>query len=165
LRQVQIQYPLDDAKLSRMSLIGEGTEKTVRMAHLAVVGSHSLNGVAELHTRLLMRDVLPDFAEMYPERFNNKTNGVTPRRWLLQANPEFSWLITAAIGDSWITDLSRLRQLVPLAEDKAFRGDFRKATRDAKARFANWVKSATGQVVDPDSIFDSQVKRIHEYKR
>ena len=130
-----------------------------------MVGTHSTNGVAAIHSELLRTRTVKDFAEMYPERFSNKTNGVTPRRWLLLANPDLARLITEAIGDGWITDLAQLRQLVPLAEDAAFRVAFRKATRDAKARFADWVKNATGQVVDPDSIFDSQVKRIHEYKR
>jgi starch phosphorylase len=102
---------------------------------------------------------------MFPERFNNKTNGVTPRRWLVQANPHLADLITKAIGDGWITDLSQLRRLVPLAEDNTFRADFRNATRNGKARFADWLKANMGQEVDPDSIFDSQVKRIHEYKR
>jgi starch phosphorylase len=139
--------------------------RQVRMAHLAIVGTHSTNGVAAIHSQLLRTRVVKDFADMLPERFNNKTNGVTPRRWLLVTNPPLADLITQAIGDAWITDLSQLRQLVPLAQDKTFRGNFRKATRDGKVRFANWLKVTTGQVVDPDSLFDSQVKRIHEYKR
>ena len=108
---------------------------------------------------------MPDFAEMFPERFNNKTNGVTPRRWLLLANPDLAHLITDAIGDNWVSDLDELNSLVPLAEDAAFRVCFREAKRAAKGRFADWLKSATGQVVDPATIFDSQIKRIHEYKR
>jgi starch phosphorylase len=129
------------------------------------VGTHSTNGVAAIHSELLRTRLLKDFAEMYPERFSNKTNGVTPRRWLLQANPELARLITEAIGDGWITDLAQLHKIVPLAGDAGFRAGFRKAARDGKSRFATWLKSAQGQVVDPDSIFDSQIKRIHEYKR
>jgi starch phosphorylase len=114
---------------------------------------------------LLRTRVVPDFATMFPERFSSKTNGVTPRRWLLLANPELARLLTESIGDGWITDLGRLRHLLPLADDSAFRASFRQAKRDAKIRFARWLKSATGQAVDPDAIFDSQIKRIHEYKR
>jgi starch phosphorylase len=165
MADIKARFPNDPDRESRMSLIEEGTTKQVRMAHLAVVGTHSTNGVAAIHSQLLRARTLKDFAEMYPERFNNKTNGVTPRRWLLQANPDLAQLITGAIGDAWVTDLSQLTRLAPLADDRAFRSAFRKATRDAKLRFAAWVKSATGQVIDPDSIFDSQVKRIHEYKR
>jgi starch phosphorylase len=135
------------------------------MAHLAIVGTHSTNGVAKIHSELLKTTVVPDFATMFPERFSNKTNGVTPRRWLMQANPDLAALITEAIGEGWRTDLAQLRRIVPLAEDAAFRAGFRQAKRQAKARFANWLKSATGQVIDPDSIFDCQIKRIHEYKR
>jgi starch phosphorylase len=135
------------------------------MAHLAVVGTHSTNGVAAIHSELLRTRTLEDFAEMFPARFNNKTNGVTPRRWLLLTNPPLARLITEAVGDGWVTDMTRLRKLMPLAEDKAFRAGFRKAAREAKAHFADWVKKTTGQVIDPDSIYDTQVKRIHEYKR
>src|SRR5262249_20941733 len=109
--------------------------------------------------------VLRDFAELFPERFNNKTNGVTPRRWLQQANPWLSQLITKAIGDDWVIDLEQLRQLLRLAEDAGFREQFRDAKRAAKVAFADWLKATSGQVVDPDTIFDSQIKRIHEYKR
>ena len=135
------------------------------MANLAIVGSHSTNGVAAIHSELLRRTVVKDFADMFPERFNNKTNGVTPRRWLLLANPDLSDLITEAIGDGWITDLTQLRNLVPLAEDAAFTAGFCQAKRAAKVRFADWLRASSGQVVDPDSIFDCQIKRIHEYKR
>jgi glycogen phosphorylase len=158
-------YPGDDGRAARMSLIEEGPQRKVRMANLAIVGSHSTNGVAEIHTELLKKTVVPDFAEMFPKRFSNKTNGVTPRRWLLEANPPLAQLINEAIGDGWVTDLAQLRKLVPLAEDRAFREKFRKAKREAKTRFIHWLKSTTGQVADPDSIFDSQIKRIHEYKR
>ena len=135
------------------------------MANLAIVGSHSTNGVAQIHSDLLRTRVVADFAELFPERFNNKTNGVTPRRWLLLANPELSRLITEAIGPDWVTDLGQLRRLLPLAEDASFRARFRKAKQAAKQRFADWVKDTLGQVIDPASIFDSQIKRIHEYKR
>jgi starch phosphorylase len=165
LKDVLSRYPGDSARQQRMSLIEEAPVRQVRMAHLAIVGTHSTNGVAAIHSELLRTRLVKDFADMFPERFNNKTNGVTPRRWLLHPNPHLALLITEAIGDGWITDLTQLRKLVPLAEDQAFRADFRKATRDGKARFADWLKATTGQLVDPDSIFDSQVKRIHEYKR
>jgi starch phosphorylase len=165
LNDLRARYPGDDDRVRRMSLIEEGARQQVRMAHLAILGSHSTNGVAAIHSELLRTRTVKDFAELFPERFNNKTNGVTPRRWLLLANPELAGLLTEAIGDGWITDLAQLRKLVPLAEDKAFRAGFRKAARDAKARLADWVKSSSGQVVDPDTIFDSQVKRFHEYKR
>jgi starch phosphorylase len=165
LDEVQARYPNDPARLRRMSLIEEEPARQARMAHLAVVGTHAVNGVSAIHSQLLRETTLREFADLYPERFHNVTNGVTPRRWLRLANAELSQLISDAIGDSWITDLSLLRNLVPLAEDSAFRAGFRKAKRDAKTRFAAWLKATTGQVVDPDSIFDSQVKRIHAYKR
>jgi starch phosphorylase len=165
LDDVRRRYPGDEARVGRVSLIEEGPTRRVRMAHLAVVGSHSTNGVAAIHSDLLRTRVLHDFAEMYPERFNNKTNGVTPRRWLQQANPALSDLITKAVGDEWVTDLARLRELLPLADDAGFREEFRAAKRQAKLAFAHWLKQRTGQVVDPETIFDSQVKRIHEYKR
>jgi glycogen phosphorylase len=165
LDDVRARFPDDPGRLSRVSLISDGPEKRVRMANLAIVGSHSTNGVAEIHSRLLRTTVVSDLAAIFPERFNNKTNGVTPRRWLLLANPDLAHLISDAIGDGWVTDLSQLKKIVPLADDPAFRDGFRRAKRAAKARFAVWLKSATGLVVDPDTIFDSQVKRIHEYKR
>jgi starch phosphorylase len=162
---VRRRYPGDAARVQRVSLIEEMPVRRVRMAHLAVVGSHSTNGVAAIHSELLRTHVLRDFAEIFPERFNNKTNGVTPRRWLQQANPHLSRLITTAIGEKWITDLSELRKLLPLIEDAGFREQFRAAKRAAKAAFADWLKANSGETVDPDSIFDSQIKRIHEYKR
>jgi glycogen phosphorylase len=165
LDQVRTRYPGDDGRVARMSLIEEGSQRKVRMAHLAIVGSHSTNGVAQIHSDLLRTQLLPDFAAMFPERFSNKTNGVTPRRWILLANPFLSRLITDAIGDHWITDLMELRKLLPLVEDAAFRDGFRKAKRDAKTRFCSWLKLAQRKVIDPDSIFDCQIKRIHEYKR
>jgi starch phosphorylase len=165
LDDVRKRYPGDTARVQRMSLIEDTPTRQVRMAHLAIVGTHSTNGVAAIHSKLLRERTVPDFAAMFPERFSNKTNGVTPRRWLLEANPELARLITDTIGDGWITDLAQLRKILPHAEDTAFRGAFGKATRDAKVRFANWVRSALGQSIDPDSIYDSQIKRIHEYKR
>ena len=135
------------------------------MANLAIVGSHSTNGVAAIHSGLLRTVTVKDLAEMFPERFNNKTNGVTPRRWLLLANPALAGCITEAIGDGWITDLAELAKLKPLADDSGFRDAIRNAKREAKSRFADWLRSTSGVTVDPDSIFDSQVKRIHEYKR
>jgi len=165
LDEVRLRFPGDDGRVARVSLVEEGPQPQIRMAHLAIVGSHSTNGVAAIHSELLRTTTVRDLAEMYPERFNNKTNGVTPRRWLLQANRPLARTICAAIGDGWITDLSQLSRLKPLAEDKAFHDAFRKATRECKARFADWLKKTSGREVDPDTIFDSQVKRIHEYKR
>ncbi len=165
LCDVRRQFPGDEGRIQRVSLVEEGAAKKVRMAHLAVVGSHSTNGVAAIHSDLLRRTTLKDLAEIYPERFKNKTNGVTPRRWLLLCNPELSALIANAIGDGWVSDLRELTNLKAFVADKTFRYDFLKAKRSAKQRFCDWLKWSTGQVVDPDSIFDCQVKRIHEYKR
>jgi starch phosphorylase len=148
-----------------VSLVEEGAERKIRMANLAIVGSHSTNGVAAIHSGLLRTQTVKDLAELYPERFNNKTNGVTPRRWLLLANPALSRCITDAIGPGWVTDLAELAKLGPLAGDAGFVDAVRRAKREAKAQFAQWVKATAGMTVDPDSIFDSQVKRIHEYKR
>jgi len=165
LDEVRRRFPGDDGRVQRVSLIEEGGEPTVRMANLAIAGSHSTNGVAAIHSELLRTTTVKDLAELYPERFNNKTNGVTPRRWLLLANPALAAAITGAIGEGWITELGQLRRLAPLADDRAFRDAVRAAKRESKIRFAAWLRSATGQAVDPDTIFDSQVKRIHEYKR
>ncbi|HUA22799.1 MAG TPA: glycogen/starch/alpha-glucan phosphorylase, partial [Steroidobacteraceae bacterium] len=158
-------FPGDAGRLQRMSLIEEGPVKKVRMAHLAVVGSHSTNGVAAIHSELLKTRVLPDFSAMFPARFNNKTNGVTPRRWLQQANPALSELITRTIGPSWITDLEELRDLLYFIDDPDFREEFRAAKRTAKLAFASWLKASSGHIVNTDAIFDGHVKRIHEYKR
>jgi len=165
LDEVRIRFPADQGRLERVSLIEEDPTKHVRMANLAIVGSHSTNGVAAIHSRLLRAMTVKDLAETYPERFNNKTNGVTPRRWLLMANPVLARTITDAIGDGWRTELSQLSRLKPLASDKGLRDGFRKAKREAKSQFADWLKSTSGETVDPDSIFDCQIKRIHEYKR
>ena len=165
LRDVALRYPLDGDRLARMSIIEEGREESVRMAHLAIVGSCSVNGVAALHTRLLKEKVLRDFAEFWPAKFNNKTNGITPRRWLLKANPPLARLITEAIGDGWITDLQQLRKLEPLADDAAFRERFRAAKRQNKEALAGYIAARLGITVSPESLFDVQVKRLHEYKR
>ena len=165
LAQARVRFGGDEGRLAGVSLIEEGGTRKVRMAHLGIVGTHSTNGVAAIHSGLLRTMTVKDLAEMFPERFNNKTNGVTPRRWLLLANPALSHAITEAIGDGWITDLSQLSKLKKLAGDKGFRESFLKAKRDAKSKFAQWLKATSGQSVDPDTIFDCQVKRIHEYKR
>jgi starch phosphorylase len=165
LDTVRARFPGDEQRVARVSLVEDGPRRKIRMANLAIVGSHSTNGVAAIHSGLLRSMTVKDLAELYPERFNNKTNGVTPRRWLLACNPALAQIITQAIGEAWITDLSQLRNLKPLANDAAFREAFRKAKREAKTRFADWLKATTGETVDPDTIFDCQVKRIHEYKR
>jgi glycogen phosphorylase len=165
LDEVRTRFPSDEGRVERVSLIEEGPTKHVRMANLAIVGSHSTNGVAAIHSRLLRTMTVKDLAEMFPECFSNKTNGVTPRRWLLMSNPALARTITDAIGDGWMTDLSELSKLKPLAGDKGLRDEFRKAKREAKSHFADWLKRTSGETVDPDSIFDCQIKRIHEYKR
>ncbi len=165
LGDVRRLFPADEGRIQRVSLIEEGAAKKVRMAHLAVVGSHSTNGVAEIHSNLLRQTTLKDLAEIYPERFNNKTNGVTPRRWLLLCNPQLSRLITDTVGESWIADLSELKKLRAFTDDCGFRDEFMNAKRSAKRQFCEWFKWSTGQVLDPDAIFDCQIKRIHEYKR
>ena len=169
LRQVMNRFPHDDGRVSRMSLIDEGggtlESKRIRMAYLAVVGSHSTNGVAALHTDLLKANLLHDFHEMWPERFNNKTNGVTPRRWLLQSNPELADAITARIGDGWITDLDQLGKLVPFAEDAELRAEVREIKARNKEKLAQLIEQELKLPIDRASIFDAQVKRLHEYKR
>ncbi len=163
--RVRGRFPSDELRVQRMSLIQEGFPDKVRMAHLAIVGSHSTNGVARIHSQLLRDHLVHDFAEMFPERFNNKTNGVTPRRWLLVANPALARIVSNAIGESWIEDLSQISKLKPLADDSQFRELFRDAKRQAKIRFLGWLKANMGVEADPDTIFDCQIKRIHEYKR
>lgn len=165
LDEVRRRFPGDSQRLERVSVVeGDGNRK-IRMANLAIVGSHSTNGVAALHSELLRTRTVKELADLFPERFNNKTNGVTPRRWLQLANPALAEVISHAIGDKWICDLDELKRLRALADDRRFREAFIKAKRKAKTHFADWIKASTGQTVDPDSIFDSQVKRIHEYKR
>jgi len=149
-------------KIRKMAIIADGY---VRMAHLAIVGSHSVNGVAALHTDILKKQELKDFYEIYPDKFNNKTNGITQRRWLAYCNPGLSNLITETIGDKWITELSDLERLLPYADDKTFEEKFMKIKRDNKVALANFIKEQQGISVDPDAIFDIQIKRLHEYKR
>jgi starch phosphorylase len=163
--EVRTRFPGYEGRVERVSLVEESGERKVRMANLAIVGAHSTNGVAAIHSGLLRTMTVKDLAELFPQRFSNKTNGVTPRRWLLLANPALARCITDAIGDGWITDLSELEKLKPLASDRGFRNAIRTAKREAKTSFAEWLRSTSGVTVDPDSIFDSQVKRIHEYKR
>jgi starch phosphorylase len=165
LNAVRERFPGDNEKIVRMSIIEEHGEKYVRMANLACIGSKHINGVAELHTQLLKSDVLRDFYDFWPEKFVNVTNGVTPRRWLAVSNPGQSKLMTSKIGNGWITNLEQLRQLEAYAEDAAFRSDWRKMQYDVKVRLANYIQEETGISVDPSSMFDTQVKRIHEYKR
>jgi starch phosphorylase len=165
LDEVRAKFPGDDNRVRRMSLIDEEGGKRVRMAHLATVGSHAVNGVAAPHSELLKDSVLKDFYEMWPERFSNKTNGVTPRRFLALANPGLRELLDDTIGDGWLVDLQKLRGLESFADDAAFRGQWRAVKRANKARLADYVRSTTGVELDPDWLFDIQVKRIHEYKR
>jgi starch phosphorylase len=165
LDRVQITFPGDAARVERMSLIDERGGKAVRMAYLATVGSHTVNGVSALHSRLLTESVLKDFAELEPGKFRNVTNGVTPRRFVVLANPPLAALITKAIGEGWPADLEQLRDLEPLAADSAFRAEWLAVKRQAKERLAALVRARTGVVLDPDSLFGVQAKRIHEYKR
>jgi starch phosphorylase len=165
LREVRNRHPTDTPRLARMSIIEEGAPKQVRMAHLAFVGSHAVNGVAELHTRLLRERVFPDFHDMYPDRLQNKTNGVTPRRWLLQANPRLAALIDESIGQGWVTDLDELRRLEPFVDDAGFRERLRQIKVKNKVDLARVIRRETGIVVDPAALLTVQVKRIHEYKR
>jgi starch phosphorylase len=165
LAEVRARFPGDEARVARMSLIGEEGGKRVRMAHLATVGSHAVNGVAALHTELLKSSVLRDFYELWPERFSNKTNGVTPRRFLALANPELRELIDRSIGSGWLTNLDDLRKLEPFADDAGFRAEWRAVKHANKERLASYIRTQTGIELDPDWLFDIQVKRIHEYKR
>ncbi len=165
LDEVRIRFLGDEARIARLSLIDESGERYVRMAHLACVGSHAINGVAELHSELLKTDVLKDFYELWPEKFSNKTNGVTPRRWMVLSNPKLSDLITEHIGDGWVKDLSQLKALEPLVDDAAFRARWRDIKQHNKRMLAALAREQTGITADPESIFDVLVKRIHEYKR
>ncbi|MHB2020563.1 MAG: glycogen/starch/alpha-glucan phosphorylase, partial [Candidatus Xenobia bacterium] len=165
LEEVRKKFPADEARVSRMSLIEEGPEKYVRMAHLACVGSHSVNGVAELHTELLKQDVMHDFFELWPEKFNNKTNGVTPRRWVLLSNPKMAQLVTKKIGRTWIKNFDDMRKLEGFLKDAEFVKAWGKARLDNKRDLAEYISHHNGVEVNADSLFDVQVKRIHEYKR
>nr|VFJ56691.1 MAG: starch phosphorylase [Candidatus Kentron sp. FM]VFJ58041.1 MAG: starch phosphorylase [Candidatus Kentron sp. FM]VFK11596.1 MAG: starch phosphorylase [Candidatus Kentron sp. FM] len=165
LTEVGRRWPGDSERVARMSLIEEGDERQVRMAYLAIVGSFSVNGVAALHSKLLQEGLFRDFYELWPEKFNNKTNGVTPRRWLAWSNPELRGFITETIGSEWITDLDQLRKLKPYADDAGFRERWQQIKRHNKKRLAKLVAKDCGVVFNPDNLFDVQVKRIHEYKR
>jgi len=165
LRKVDAKWPGDGGRISRMSIIEDGPQKQVRMGHVAIVGSHSVNGVAALHSELVKQTLVPDFYEMWPERFNNKTNGVTQRRWLLKANPLLAELITHTVGDDWITNLDSLRPLEAHAEDDGFQRMFKAVKRSNKERLASVIRDTTGVHVNTNSLFDVQIKRIHEYKR
>ncbi|MBI5570832.1 MAG: glycogen/starch/alpha-glucan phosphorylase [Desulfomonile tiedjei] len=165
LEQVRLKYGADDDRIARMSLIDDAGAKFVRMANLACVGSFAINGVAELHTELLQRDVLRDFYDFFPEKFSNKTNGVTPRRFLVLSNPRLTDLITRRIGDGWIANLDELRKLEAFLDDEDFQTEWRHIKRSNKIDLATEIRDRTGIVVDPDSLFDVQVKRLHEYKR
>ena len=165
LGEVAARYPGDGDRLRRMSLIEEGPDQKVRMAHLAIVGSHSVNGVAALHTKILTEEVFRDFYELWPERFNNKTNGITPRRWLRACNPGLAQLISSQLGEGWVKDLAQLQGLVHLAEDAGFREQWRRVKRENKERLARYVATHNHLELNLDSLFDCQVKRFHEYKR
>ena len=165
LDDMRKRFPNDDARMRRMSIIGEDGERSVQMAHLAVVGSKAVNGVAELHTELLEKTTLHDYYEAFPERFSNKTNGVTPRRWLMLSNPELTGLIDETIGTGWHKDLYGLKLLEPFAKDRGFLDRWRKTQEAAKSRLAAHIKETMSIAVDPTSMFDVQVKRLHEYKR
>ena len=165
LREMAEHYVANVDQLRRMSIIEEGFEKQVRMAQLAIVGSHAVNGVSQLHSELLKNVLVPDFAQLWPERFSNKTNGVAPRRWLLKANPRLSSLLTRTIGDGWITQLDRLKEIEPYAQDREFQIEFLSVKQRNKQKLTEVIQSTTGIVVDSTSLFDVQVKRIHEYKR
>ena len=165
LRDVANKHPGDNDLLRRVSLIDEADSKRVRMAYLAIVGSHSVNGVSELHSSIIRTQSFKDFYEIFPERFNNKTNGITPRRWLRKSNPRLSGLITSVIGDKWVRNLYELEKLLPSVKDKAFRDQWRDMKRQNKLALAAYIEKTMSVKIDPDSIFDVQVKRIHEYKR
>ena len=165
LEKVEAHWPGDDSKKRALSLIEEGPVRMVRMAHLAVVGSHSVNGVAALHTALLKKDLFPEFDELYPGKFNNKTNGITPRRWLLSCNRGLSELITSKIGGGWERDLDKLRGLEAFADDPQFQHDFMAVKRANKVHLAEIIEDQCGIIVSPDALFDVQIKRLHEYKR
>jgi len=166
LEAVWTKWPGENDRVARMSIIQEGSEKMVRMGYLSVIGSHSVNGVAALHSELLKTNLFRDFYELWPERFNNKTNGVTPRRWVAKANPAMSAIITSKIGDSWIGNLDNISKIENYAKDAAFQTNFMKAKIENKKKLISIIKNVQGiEIINPDSIFDVQVKRIHEYKR
>ncbi len=165
LDEVRAKYPGDNERVARVSIIEEGAEKRVRMAYLACVGSHAINGVAGLHTEILKHDLFRDFYELFPEKFSNKTNGVTPRRWILLANPKLTLLITNKIGKGWIKNLDELKQIEAFVDDQEFRAQWRQIKQENKQDLAEYILQTTGTHVDANSLFDIQVKRLHEYKR
>lgn len=165
LDQVSVAFPGDTDRLRRMSLIEENAPPQARMANLAIVGSHSINGVSKIHSKLIERSLVPDFSQLWPERFNNKTNGITPRRWLLHANPGLADLISGVIGGEWVTNLDRLRELESRAEDAGFQAEFSRVKRSNKERLAKVIRETSRLRADPNSLFDIQAKRIHAYKR
>ncbi|HEY9629757.1 MAG TPA: glycogen/starch/alpha-glucan phosphorylase [Coleofasciculaceae cyanobacterium] len=165
MEELQLKYNGDAGKMNRMSLVEEGEDKKIRMAHLACVGSHAVNGVAALHTELVKQDLFRDFYELWPEKFQNKTNGITPRRWLLMSNPDLSALITEKIGGNWVKQLDELKKLEAYVDDLEFRSRWRQIKQARKAGFAAYIHRSNGIEIDPNSIFDIQIKRIHEYKR
>ena len=165
LKEVTHRYPGDADRLRRMSIIDESGDKRVRMAHLAIIGSHKVNGVAQIHTELMKQTIFADFDHFYPGKIINMTNGITPRRWLNQANPQLAELISSRIGRDWVKDLSQLKRLIPLADDANFRKEFAAVKRANKAHFAALLKQKLNITVDVNSLFDVQIKRIHEYKR
>ncbi|KAK8759827.1 hypothetical protein V5799_028906, partial [Amblyomma americanum] len=165
LGEVAKKFPGDNDRLRRMSMVEEEGEKRINMAHLAIVCSHKINGVARIHSEILKKDLFRDFYEMYPERFLNKTNGITPRRWLLLCNPSLADLIADKIGEDWIVHLDQLTKLKPLVNDKAFLRDLQKVKQENKMRLCEYLNKLTGLKLNPASMFDMQVKRIHEYKR
>jgi len=165
LSELAEKFPGNERKIKELSIIDEGPVKMVRMAHLAIIGSHSVNGVAELHSQLLKKRIFPDFHDFYPGKFNSKTNGITPRRWLLDVNPELADLISSHIGFGWITDLDQLRGLEPLVDDRKFCAEWRRIKLDNKRALTEYIRKKSGVEVKPESMFDIQVKRIHEYKR
>jgi starch phosphorylase len=165
LDEVEAKWPGDTDKKRTLSLIEEGHEQMVRMAHLSVVGSHTVNGVAALHTQLLKDQLFPEFDALYPNKFQNKTNGITPRRWLVACNPRLSDLICRHIGHGWERDLDKLRKLEPLADDASFREEFMAVKHANKVRLAGRILDECGVKVDPSALFDVQIKRLHEYKR
>ncbi len=165
LADVKARFPDDVDRLRRLSVIEESQPKRIRMANLAIIGSHTVNGVSELHSDLIRTQLVPDFADLWPDRFTNVTNGITPRRWLLQANPGLSGLLTDHLGDEWVTELGELSRFESAVEDASVREHIRRIKRDNKTRLADLVRETTGRVIDPDSLFDVQVKRFHMYKR
>jgi starch phosphorylase len=165
LANVKKQFPDDADLLRRISFIEENDHKQIRMPYLSIVGSHTINGVAALHTELLKTTVFKDFYKLFPKRFQNKTNGITPRLWLRNANPELSELIIGKIGNGWITELDQLRKLERYADDPDFQDSWRKVKRKKKEQLANWLKQTSGIIINPEWLFDVQIKRIHEYKR